>query len=114
MTQPVEARIITALRPESSMPIRAGLLTLKMTSSFIRAHGTWLANAATLAAKAATNTIPVVFSIGALTLLVPQHPQPDEAFDVWPQREPSLRRTLCGCRARTAVCVCKTGGSTFH
>ena len=45
---------------------------------------------------------------GVLTLLVPQHPQPDEAFDVWPQREPSLRRTLCGCRARTAVCVCKT------
>ena len=26
--------------PESSMPIRAGLLTLKMTPSFIRAHGT--------------------------------------------------------------------------
>ena len=40
MTQPVEARIITALRPESSMPIRAGSLTLKMTPSFIRAHGT--------------------------------------------------------------------------
>ena len=28
--------------PESSMPIRAGLLTLKMTPSFIRAHGTAL------------------------------------------------------------------------
>jgi len=42
VTQPVEARIITALRPESSMPIRAGLLTLKMTPSFIRAHGTGL------------------------------------------------------------------------
>ena len=42
VTQPVEARIITALRPESSMPIRAGSLTLKMTPSFIRAHGTGL------------------------------------------------------------------------
>jgi len=30
------------LMPESSMPIRAGLLTLKMTPSFIRAHGTGL------------------------------------------------------------------------
>jgi len=42
VTQPVEARIITALRLESSMPIRAGSLTLKMTPSFIRAHGTGL------------------------------------------------------------------------
>jgi hypothetical protein len=29
-------------RTLSSMPIRAGLLTLKMTPSFIRAHGTGL------------------------------------------------------------------------
>ena len=42
MTQPDEARIITAMRPASSMPTRAGSLTLKMTPSFIRAHGTGL------------------------------------------------------------------------